>query len=604
MSEVLSPPPGVPAEAWSRIAFPDRERWMIVERSADGEVIGRAFRRSDGSKSFAPGGKRGLIVAWPLSNYAGSAAANPIFVAEGASDTAALLGLGLDAVGVPMAGHAGPLVAELLADRHAVIVADADAAGQCGAAKLSQDMLLRCASVRIITPPDAKDARDAVLRGADAAAFLALADAANPVPVKVAPSAGSPVLVRLSDVRPESVEWLWPGRIALGKLTLLAGDPGLGKSLVTLDLAARVSRGAAWPDASGVATACGGVVLLSAEDGIADTIRPRLDAAGADVSRILALEAVRTSATPEEGASESARAFDLSRDLSALERAIESAPQCRLVVIDPITAYLGGTDSHKNADIRGLLAPLSSIAGRHRIAVVVVTHLNKSRGGPAIYRAMGSLAFAAAARAAWVVSKDKDDPGRRFLLPIKNNIAANTGGLAYRIEATGAGDYPSVVWELGEVNLSADAVLCDERPGGGERTERDDVVEWLSDFLSNGPRSAKDVRREAADAGHSLATVRRAKTLIGVVARKSSFGGCWEWALPIQDAQPPKVLMSKAVSPFGCREHLGESQPAKGDDDRRERSEGAQDAHAADVSVFEGVERLGDTDNGDDWGEL
>jgi hypothetical protein len=207
------------------------------------------------------------------------------------------------------------------------------------------------------------------------------------------------------------------------------------------------------------------VVLLSAEDGVADTIRPRLDAAGADVTRIVALEAIRAvSGTGRE----SARTFDLSRDLPALESAIRSVEGCRLVVIDPVTAYLGGVDSHKNAEIRGLLAPLGAIAERHRVAVVAVTHLNKSGGGPAIYRAMGSLAFAAAARAAWAVSKDKDDPRRRLLLPIKNNIAPDTGGLAYRIEPLGVGGCPVVAWEPDAVNVSADDALAGDRDEGRE----------------------------------------------------------------------------------------------------------------------------------------
>lgn len=366
---------------------------------------------------------------------------------------------------------------------------------------------------------------------------------------------GAPVVVRLSVVVPEAVAWLWPGRFALGKLTLIAGDPGLGKSFLTLDMAARVSRGFAWPDAPDVPQTPGGVVLLSAEDGIADTIRPRLDAAGADVTRIVALEAVRTKG--DHGRA-SERMFDLSRDLEALEAAIQSVEGCRLVVIDPVTAYLGGVDSHKNAEIRGLLAPLGDLATRHRVAVIAVTHLNKSGGGPAIYRAMGSLAFAAAARAAWAVSKDKDDPRRRLLLPIKNNIAPDTGGLAYRIEALDVGECPTVAWEADPVNVSADDALASDREEGGGRTERDDAADWLRDLLAHGPRRACDVERDARDAGYSFATVRRAKAAIGVVSRKAAFGGPWEWSLPAPDqgAQPPNVRPQVAHTP--PYEHLGQ----------------------------------------------
>ncbi len=549
----LPPPAGVPEGVWLKLARRNGSRWEIDERDATGAVIGTAHRDAAGRKGFAPGGQRGLIVAWPLPTYAGAGAAAPVFVCEGASDIAALLGLNLDAVGVPMAGQCGPVLAELLAGRHAVIVADADDAGRRGAQAIAAALIPRCASVRTIEPPGgAKDARAAVIAGADREAFLTLAGAAPCAMLEASRAEGAPVIVRLSDVAPELVVWLWPGRIALGKLTLIAGDPGLGKSFLTLDLAARVSRGLAWPDAPGVPTTPGGVVLLNAEDGVADTIRPRLDAAGADVSRIYVLQAVNS---VERHGRESVRAFDLSRDLAGLEQAIQSAGGCRLVVIDPVTAYLGGVDSHKNAEVRGLLAPLGDLAARHRVAIVAVTHLNKSGGSAAIYRATGSLAFSAAPRAAWLVSKDRADPRRRLFLTMKNNIAPEAGGLAYRIEAKDA--CAAVAWELGAVNLSADDALASDGTDGGERTECEEAAAWLRDLLAKGPRPASDVVREAREAGISIATLRRAKTASGVRSLRAAFGGGWDWALPAHDEgeQPPKALTQDAHTPNG--EHLG-----------------------------------------------
>lgn len=174
------PPEGVDDATWQRIARADGQRWAITERNAQGEVIGTAYRLPDGSKDFGKGGKRGLILPWPLGAYAGSTEREPVYIAEGASDTAALLGLGLDAVGVPMAGQCGAMLAELLAGRHAVIVADADDAGRRGAAKLVRALNKSCASVRIIEPPSgAKDVRAAVIAGADRAAFEALAAVAE-----------------------------------------------------------------------------------------------------------------------------------------------------------------------------------------------------------------------------------------------------------------------------------------------------------------------------------------------------------------------------------------------------------------------------------------
>ncbi len=177
----MNAPEGVSPEAWSRLAHWEGDRWAIDERDASGEVIGTAYRDANGEKTFAPGGRRGLIVAWPLPTYAGTSTADPVFVCEGASDTAALLGLGLNAVGVPMAGHCGDMLGELLSGLHPVIVADADDAGRRGAAKIAAALIGRCASVRIMEPPGgAKDARAAVIAGANREVFLSLADAAEP----------------------------------------------------------------------------------------------------------------------------------------------------------------------------------------------------------------------------------------------------------------------------------------------------------------------------------------------------------------------------------------------------------------------------------------
>ena len=382
-------------------------------------------------------------------------------------------------------------------------------------------------------------------------AVLAVEAAKVPAMQRAAP--GAALTTRLDTVEPEDVAWLWPGRIAVGKLTLIAGDPGLGKSFVTLDIAARVSRGQPWPDAPGAPHPAGGVVLLNAEDGLADTIAPRLDAAGADRRRIVSLDGV---AADTRSSTSSERGFNL-RDLPALEQAIAEVGDCRLVVIDPITSYLGAVDSHKNAEVRGLLGPLAALAAKHNVAIVAVTHLNKSGNGPAIYRTMGSLAFAAAARAAWAVIKDKEDPRRRLFVPVKNNLSQDTRGLAYRIEAPDGGR-PCVAWQEGEVSITADDALADDRDGHGERTEREDCAEWLTGLLANGPVLAREVEREAREAGHSVATLRRAKAKIKAESRRSVFGGPWEWSLPTptKDAHIPKMPTEGAHSP--ASEHLPE----------------------------------------------
>lgn len=357
-------------------------------------------------------------------------------------------------------------------------------------------------------------------------------------------SHASPVLLRLADVTPEPVRWLWPGNISCGKLTLIAGDPGLGKSILTMDLAARVSTGWKWPDGEPVGAA-GGVVLLSAEDDPADTIRPRLDAAGADVERITLLQSVKRT-DPESGKTYE-RTFSLT-DLPALDAAIRQTPGCRLVVCDPITAYLGGTDSHKNAEIRGLLAPLSELAQRTGVALVAVTHLNKSSGSPAIYRTMGSLAFAAAARAVWAVTRHPDDPSGkgRLLIPVKNNIGNDQRGFCYVIENDSHGR-PVLAWDANPVRITADEALAPARPQGGDKSRPSpaltEAVEWLAAALANGPRTAQELKAAAEGDGIAMRTLLRAKSALNVTASRDGFGddGGWRWSLPTEPADVETV---------------------------------------------------------------
>ena len=295
--------------------------------------------------------------------------------------------------------------------------------------------------------------------------------------------------------------------------------------------------------------------MLSAEDDLADTIRPRLDNAGADVAHVVALQGIEFKIDDEAPAKR--RCFNLEHDLPALEKAITTLPDTRLVVIDPISSYLGGTDSHKNAEIRGLLAPLAELAARHRVAVLAVTHLNKNAGSKAMHRVTGSLAFIAAARAGWLVAPDKNDARRRLFLPVKNNLAPDMGGLAFSI-IEGA-----VAWERGPISLSADDALdADQRKDG--KTQRDDAADWLRELLADGPLHQKDVADAAKANGVSAATLRRAKVKAGVISQKHGNGrdAYWEWRLPDQRcAEDVEDAHSGGLSTFDIfeqSEHLPE----------------------------------------------
>lgn len=188
----------------------------------------------------------------------------------------------------------------------------------------------------------------------------------------------------LSEVQPERVRWLWPGRLARGKLNILDGDPGTGKSALTVDLAARVSVGRPWPDGSPCET--GGVAILSAEDGVTDTIRPRLDAAGGDATKVLDISTV-----PSGNGDQSERIASIVHDLGIVQRGIERV-NARLLIIDPLMAFLPSeVNSYSDQDVRRALAPVAKLAEETGVAVVIVRHLTKAPGGNPLYRGGGSI---------------------------------------------------------------------------------------------------------------------------------------------------------------------------------------------------------------------
>ena len=333
-------------------------------------------------------------------------------------------------------------------------------------------------------------------------------------------ASGAELIVQCAaDVKPEPVEWLWPGRVALGKLTLIAGEAGLGKSQVSIAMAGAVTTGGEWPCAEGRAL-LGDVVILSAEDGVADTIVPRLMEAGADRKRVHIINAVKDAS--------GRRGFNLSADLDLLERKISDSDNVRLIIIDPISSYLGPkVDSHVNAAVRAVLEPVTEMAARLRVAIVAITHPPKGTGTTAINRFIGSIAFVAASRAAFMVTRDADDDTRRLFLPVKNNLAPLGKGLAFRLEQRLVADGivgSSVAWETETVTITADQALqaADDRGGGGGAGA--DAEEFLREALAGGAVAVIDLKADAKEAGLSWATIRRAKDRLGVVAKRESHG--------------------------------------------------------------------------------
>lgn len=354
--------------------------------------------------------------------------------------------------------------------------------------------------------------------------------------------------IRLDTVVPEAVSWLWPGRIPFGMLTVLDGDPSLGKSTLSLDIAARLSRGLPMPGCS-EANEPAGVVLLSAEDDLAVTVRPRLDAAGADCSRILAL--------PIIGEGEESRPPSIPEDLDALTLAVAQV-DARLVVLDPLMAILSpNVDAHKDQSIRRALHLLSVFAGDTGAAVLIVRHLNKQAGGNPLYRGGGSIGIVGAARSGLLVGRDPDDPTRRVLASTKSNLAPEQPSLAWHLES--AGDVSRVVWD-GISGHDAGDLLAEQ---DSSPSALDEAREVIAEVLADGPLPAMEARRAIKERGVADRTMWRARKLAGVVARKDGMKGGWLWELP-SDAETAKTTDTLFIGGLGTlRDSRRSSEPER-----------------------------------------
>jgi archaellum biogenesis ATPase FlaH len=365
-------------------------------------------------------------------------------------------------------------------------------------------------------------------------------------------------LTTLADVTPERVSWLWPGRIPVGKLVTLDGDPGLGKSTLALSFAAPITNGAKWPDGS-VCDHPGAVLIASAEDGLADTVRPRVDAAGADVTKVHAIEGV---SVVDEHGERILRQLTLA-DIAALDEAI-SRTGARLLVIDVVMAYLpAGTDSHKDQDIRRVLSRLATLADRTGCTVLLLRHLNKASGGDPLYRGGGSIGIVGAARAGLLVAPDPDDPGRRVLASVKSNLAPAPDSLTYRL--VGEGDYgvARVQWE-GQTAHTARSLLAEAVDDGDAKSE---AAHWLEDYLTEqGAVPSKSAKAAAAQAGIRERTLQRAVHSLDVQVESRGFPRVTWWQLPSPASDANSTPASQNLGATGAtgddlHEHNGATGP-------------------------------------------
>jgi AAA domain len=439
----------------------------------------------------------------------------------------------------------------LLSNRHVVILADNDEAGRIHAEKKAQfAYFVGATSIKIVhfpELPEKGDVSDYFAAGGTAEALAVLIrDAEQWSPPaeesaiqtsrdrrddgRKANKSGELVICRASEIEPEAISWLWAGRIALGKQTLIAGEPGLGKSQLSISIIAAVTTGGMWPNGEGCAPR-GSAVILSAEDGVADTTIPRLIAAGADRERVYIVSAVRS--TDQDGR----RTFNLQTDLALLEQKLDLIGDVRLVVIDPVSSYMGAIDSHKNTEVRSVLESVGEMAARRGVALLGVTHFSKGGGQKAINSFIGSIAFIAAARTAFAVLNDPDDGERRLFLPVKNNLAPMNAGLAFRIlqhivkTPTVDTVASAIGWEDATVTMSADSVLSSH---GGDKspTAKMECERFLEEILSNGWMAVSDIAAEAVAAGlhaegkeiQNNKSMRSARAALSIITRREGFG--------------------------------------------------------------------------------
>jgi hypothetical protein len=331
-------------------------------------------------------------------------------------------------------------------------------------------------------------------------------------------------VVRLSELRRKPIDWLWPGRLAAGKLALLDGDPDQGKSMITLDWAARFTTARSLPDGYSPPQPTS-VVLITSEDSLEDIVVPRLAAADADLSRLYLFHGQIDS----PGCS----LPTFPEDAPLLEE-ILIATRARLVIADPIAAYLGNTGAGLNsATIRPALTALAGVPERTSAAILLVRHLNKAAGRqPALYRGSGSMAIIGAVRTAFLVGRDSRNPDLRLLACTKCNYSEPSSTLGYHIRAN-SGNLPTVEW-TGPVATAADELVLPNGVRYGETLHR--AMVFLEEALSNGPRKHEELRSEALTLDISSRTLTRAKLEMKIVSEEARDGArsYWQWRLPHQ----------------------------------------------------------------------
>jgi hypothetical protein len=471
-----------------------------------------------------------------------------IYVTEGEKAADALVKLGVCATCTPGGAgksHKTPSLASTLRGARVVLLPDNDEPGRKQAAEIAATLQGVASSVAVVALPglpEKGDPFDWIAAGGTRESLEKLTTDST----REKPKAGSPVYRVLADVVPEEVRWLSPGRIPLGKITIVEGDPGLGKTMAMGDLAARVTRGEGLPGDPAIQAS--DVVILTGEDGVSDTIHPRLEAAGADMRRVKVMEGVYRDDGQGEG-------IVLPRDVGAVQQLVEMTA-AKLVIVDVLNAFLDSSvDSYKDHDIRRALLPFKVMAEVTGAAVVLLRHLKKSGGSRAVAAGGGSMGIGGAARSVLLVGQDPADrENKRVLASVKCNLAPTPASLSFAIESTDTG-VGRIRW-LGQSTETADSLVADRAAcdglGDGE-SKLDEAVSLLEGWLASGEKDKKEVLHLGQDNGISNRTLERAANKLGVRREQRGFGTEKRsyWGLPTNPAIPPIAEKAGTIGDVG-----------------------------------------------------
>ena len=345
---------------------------------------------------------------------------------------------------------------------------------------------------------------------------------------------------KFSQIDPEFLSWLWYNRIPYGKTTILVGESGIGKTLLSIFIAAQVSRGAEWPDCPGIRQGWfdeetgehvgEGVIILTTEDDLSDTVRVRLEAAGANLNNVYTVGITKTYKDEKE----EYPIYDLLAELDVVEQMINDTGNIGLIILDPITAYMGVLNGNDNIQVRYFMNPLKELAEKYELAILGITHFNKNEDVSAVNRTLGSIGFVAAARSVWSVFVNPTDEDSRFMLPVKGNLGKKPKGLEFRLVDADVKTLDGIIdsvrceFERDQIHKTADEVIAEEKKKVRAPVKHG-VKRWLEDVLKDGGVDVKVIEGKAAKDGISTRTLRRAKEDMNIKSTKK--GKKWVWVL-------------------------------------------------------------------------